>query len=494
MGNSNTPPGQCVPPGNPVLGPQQSGIGCIAVYDTTGGARLKNSDVGIDASNNLSVPGSVLARRGIVIGETEEAYLLPCTDGLAGQRLTTDGQGLVSWATPPGDGDMVGPEFSTNTAIPRFNGTSGKLLQNSNVVIDGADNLSTSGSISAGSVSTPTVAADDVATTNVAAENVIVGGVDGFTLPSVDGVAGQVLSTDGAGIAQWSTPATGDVQGPASSITWAVPRFGDTTGKILHTTNVIIDGENDIHVPGEITVGTGATSYTLPNTDGEKDQFLSTNGAGVLSWTNAVVSEGMSTHTAVPCFSGTTGTQIASSAITLGNEGNDIDIPGDAKVKGKAKFGNDATNNDYTFPDTRGTVGQILQIDANGILQWVSPAVLLNDASTTESGTATISGEGTCEYKKQNNLVFVSANFTYEEPLTNSIEYECDEQQCIIKLPHPAGSDCTFPVFVARTADANCAAPNEVSFIIIKKSCRCATINVYLNPGDTVRTSFHYIM
>jgi hypothetical protein len=40
-----------------------------------------------------------------------------------------------------GSGDVVGPASSTNNAIVRFDGTTGELIQNSNVTIDANNNV-----------------------------------------------------------------------------------------------------------------------------------------------------------------------------------------------------------------------------------------------------------------------------------------------------------------------------------------------------------------
>ena len=55
-----------------------------------------------------------------------------------------------------------------------------------------------------------------------------------LTLPQNDGTAsGQVLTTDGAGVLSWSTPATGDVTGPGSSTSGNIVTFSGTSGKII---------------------------------------------------------------------------------------------------------------------------------------------------------------------------------------------------------------------------------------------------------------------
>jgi len=71
-----------------------------------------------------------------------------------------------------GSGDVVGPASATDNAIARFDGVTGKLIQNSNVTI------SDTGAITIAST---------------------------ITLPIVDGTNGQVLQTNGAGVVSWGT-------------------------------------------------------------------------------------------------------------------------------------------------------------------------------------------------------------------------------------------------------------------------------------------------
>ena len=68
---------------------------------------------------------------------------LPTTDGDASQFLQTDGSGNTTWATPSGTGDVVGPASATDNAIVRFDGTTGKLIQNSTVTISDAGGIAT---------------------------------------------------------------------------------------------------------------------------------------------------------------------------------------------------------------------------------------------------------------------------------------------------------------------------------------------------------------
>jgi len=58
----------------------------------------------------------------------------------AGKVLTSNAIGLTTWEDA-GEGDVVGPNSSTNNAIARFDLATGKLIQNSGVIIDDTDNM-----------------------------------------------------------------------------------------------------------------------------------------------------------------------------------------------------------------------------------------------------------------------------------------------------------------------------------------------------------------
>jgi len=59
--------------------------------------------------------------------------LLPSQSGNAGEYLTTDGTN-TTWAAAA-TGDVVGPSSSTDNAISRFDGTTGKIIQNSTATL-----------------------------------------------------------------------------------------------------------------------------------------------------------------------------------------------------------------------------------------------------------------------------------------------------------------------------------------------------------------------
>ena len=71
---------------------------------------------------------------------------LPVNDGDASQFLQTDGAGVTSWVTVSAVGNVVGPASATDNAVARFDSTTGKLIQDSALIVaDTTGSLSRSG-------------------------------------------------------------------------------------------------------------------------------------------------------------------------------------------------------------------------------------------------------------------------------------------------------------------------------------------------------------
>lgn len=69
----------------------------------------------------------------------------PAAPGVAGEclELDVDNQTLI-WTASPGSGNVTGPISSTDNAICRFNGTTGKIIQNSGVTISDTNTIESS--------------------------------------------------------------------------------------------------------------------------------------------------------------------------------------------------------------------------------------------------------------------------------------------------------------------------------------------------------------
>lgn len=144
-----------------------------------------------------------------------------------------------------------------------------------------------------------------------------------WALPPNNGLAGQILSTDGAGTLSWTDAGTA-----TGAFTNGGNAFG-TTEAVLGSTNALdlvirtgvgtLPGQArmTLAAAGQITINNGnelrfektgdatkwvgfkanaATSinnvWTLPADNGSANQFLTTDGAGTLSWTNSSGSVG----------------------------------------------------------------------------------------------------------------------------------------------------------------------------------------------------------
>ena len=127
-------------------------------------------------------------------------------------------------------GDVAGPASATDTAIALFDGTTGKLIKNSGVTVDGSNNLTLPGQADlrlADSDSSNWVAFQ--APTTVAS-NVT------WTLPNADGSNGQALVTNGTGTLSWTTITSGaTISNDTSTASDLYPSFlAATSGSALN--------------------------------------------------------------------------------------------------------------------------------------------------------------------------------------------------------------------------------------------------------------------
>ena len=138
---------------------QSADTAFIGDYNNTAGGTGFKYDGGLQEL-------SIIVKNGLSFDFTPGGGTLctfPLIDGSANQVLTTNGSGTWSWSTVVGTGDVVGPASSTDNAIARFDGTTGKLIQNSTVTISDAGGISTT-IASGGNVAGLTITQND--TTN----------------------------------------------------------------------------------------------------------------------------------------------------------------------------------------------------------------------------------------------------------------------------------------------------------------------------------------
>jgi hypothetical protein len=106
----------------------------------------------ISASDVLDMISST---RGTILyrGASSWSVLAP---GVTTAFLRSGGVGADPyWSIPPGAGDVIGPAASTDNAIARYDGTTGKFIQNSGVIIDDSANISTTGTYNKVTITPP---------------------------------------------------------------------------------------------------------------------------------------------------------------------------------------------------------------------------------------------------------------------------------------------------------------------------------------------------
>lgn len=159
-----------------------------------------------------------------------------------------------------GSGDVVGPSSSTDNAIARYDGTTGKLIQDSGITIaDGASGTlsgSNSGDVTLGASVTDifnltgqVLSADDQG-----ADRIVFWDESANKLTAL--TAGSGLSISGTTI---TATATGDVVGPASSTDNALVRFDGTTGKLVQNGQITESDSGDLAAINSLAFDTTPT-------------------------------------------------------------------------------------------------------------------------------------------------------------------------------------------------------------------------------------------
>lgn len=206
-------------------------------------------------------------------------------------------------------GDVVGPPSSTDNAFTRFDGTTGKVLQNSTgATLDDSGAATFTGSVNV--AGTSATGADlklyedtDNGTNYVGlkAPSSIAADVT-WTLPNADGTTGQVLVTNGSGVLSWTSAAGGvTISNDTSTATNLYPAFlGATTGT---ATNVYSSNAKLLYKPStgdfqssQLIANNGfllnstsiATSYTV----GTGNNAMSIGPVTIASGQSVTVSSG----------------------------------------------------------------------------------------------------------------------------------------------------------------------------------------------------------
>jgi len=133
---------------------EKGSINGVASLDATG--KVPTAQIPASALPEVHVVADAAARMALTVQEGDEAIQ---TDD--GSHWIYDGTAWHQY--PTGTGDVTGPGSSTDDAVARFDGTTGKVVQNSPVTIDDSGNIATPGTVDGRDVSVDGAKLDGIA-------------------------------------------------------------------------------------------------------------------------------------------------------------------------------------------------------------------------------------------------------------------------------------------------------------------------------------------
>lgn len=198
--------------------------------------------------------------------------------------------GIPTWSPASGgDGYVDGPGSSTDNAIVRWDGDTGRLIQDSNVIIDDSDNVYGALSITANDyvgvgAAVPTAGQLRLSytATNAGLWTTLLAGTD-IRYIGLEG-DGQIAIGDNLGTTSIRNIAANNIYfniGATTTCEVGSGHFSVNSGAQLRLRNAANTQYIALRAPSLIS----NSSYILPMTDGSSGQMLSTNGSGTLSWT-----------------------------------------------------------------------------------------------------------------------------------------------------------------------------------------------------------------
>lgn len=229
--------------------------GSVATSTTTPAITLSTTVTGVLKGNGTAISTALNSDLPAMTATVGGAVPTPPNN------TTTFLRGDGTWAAPAGGGDVVGPASATDNAVARFDSTTGKLIQNSAVLI--AD---TTGIISG----TQGVTFSGSTSGTLALKSAAVAGTNTLTLPagttdfSATGGTGQFVKQASAGGAfTVSTVPISEVAGLGTGVATALAVNTGSAGAV-----VLFNGALGTPSSGTVTNLTGTASININGTVG----------------------------------------------------------------------------------------------------------------------------------------------------------------------------------------------------------------------------------
>ncbi len=218
------------------------------------------------------------------------AYTLPTADGSSGQQLTTNGSGVLSWGSASINTPISGLTLASSTnSIDNANyaqtwqwnslaGTNALTLSTSSTAAaSNAQTLLNISSSGANATSTQTTYGTKVSNTHTGTASTNVAGY--FSASGATNNYGIVVASGNVGVGT-TTPS----QAVETMNGNVLLNNNNNTAAELRLAEPSTSGSN--YTAFKAAAQSSNITYTLPTTDGEANQFLQTNGSGVLTWSN----------------------------------------------------------------------------------------------------------------------------------------------------------------------------------------------------------------
>ncbi len=308
----------------------------------------------------------------LITGTTGIPSLL--ANGTTGQVLTATTGSPPSWGAAPGTGDVVGPGSATDNALARFDGTTGKLIQNGVITEDDTGNLSITASVSGASLAATVSNTSNTASATAHFDAIVAGGTaaDAYFSSTITG--GQAWTWGGdnsdsdayvlsANAALGTTnvmrvATTGEINFPLQSAFMAymntavlnVTGDGTTTYTVIFDTEVF-DQNADFNL--------GTSTFTAPVTGRYKMNYSCgiTGGTVINSSTNTMVTSNRNYTNPMP-----------NGASATTNCSGNIAVLADFDAADTATFTVLTNDTGGKIDDVNGLVGGNLRTWASGVL------------------------------------------------------------------------------------------------------------------------------
>ena len=265
-----------------------------------------------------------------------------------------------------GGGDVVGPASAVDGRIPIFQGTTGKIIEDSGIsssnLVQKTVNFSAAYRVPLALNGTSKVLTETA-----------------YIFPVNDGAAGQVLSTDGLGIVRFRTAPTtfGDVVGPAGATTGRVVTFNGPTGKIVQDSGILSSNLVTMAAVG----GAGNLLQTTVADRAAADSGVVASNVVTMSSAASVANKVLATTGAnkIAQDSGVLSTELVTKTSNFGGAGRVAVANGATKVLNETA---------YTLTTIDGTANQVLSTNGTGAVTFRNAPATFGDTTGPASNTA----------------------------------------------------------------------------------------------------------